>query len=180
MTLLTLRSAVLPLSLRSITSSASAVNSSAELRALANLGLSLPAPTSPKGNYVPATRSGSKIYLAGHLPYDDKGTLLVGKVGQDLNVKEGYFAAQQAGLGLISTLNQELGSLTKVSKILHVRGLVNCTPDFLQHPSVINGCSDLLVKAFGLERGKHARVAYGVSSLPFGVAVEVEMIVEAF
>ncbi|KAI9140182.1 Endoribonuclease L-PSP/chorismate mutase-like protein [Paraphysoderma sedebokerense] len=169
MTLLTLRSAVLPLSLRSITSSASAVNSSAELRALANLG-----------NYVPATRSGSKIYLAGHLPYDDKGTLLVGKVGQDLNVKEGYFAAQQAGLGLISTLNQELGSLTKVSKILHVRGLVNCTPDFLQHPSVINGCSDLLVKAFGLERGKHARVAYGVSSLPFGVAVEVEMIVEAF
>jgi enamine deaminase RidA (YjgF/YER057c/UK114 family) len=105
------------------------------------------------------------------------GGLITGKLGQDLSLEDGYEAARRCGLGLISTLKSQLGQLDRVKQIVKVLGMVNSTPDFKEHPKVINGCSDLLVEVFG-EKGKHARSAVGMISLPWGLAVEIEMIVE--
>lgn len=140
-------------------------------------GISLPKPTTPVANYVKAVTAGKLVFLAGHGPTNEEGELITGKVGVGLSIEDGYDAARRTGLSLLSSLRAEIGSLDRVKRIVKVKGMVNTTPDFTQHPEVINGCSDLLVQVFG-ENGKHARAAVGMVSLPRNIAVEIEMIVE--
>ena len=140
-------------------------------------GHNLPEAPRPMANYVEAVRVGNLLFLAGHGPAEN-GQLITGKVGVALDVQAGYRAAQLTALGLLATLKHELGDLDKVKRIVKVLGMVNCPPEFTNHPEVINGCSDLLVEAFGPDVGKHARSAVGMGSLPRDISVEIEMIVE--
>ena len=144
---------------------------------LKELGVELMPPSKPMANYVKAVRTGNLLYLAGHGPTLPDGTNITGKVGRDLTLEQGYSAARQTGVALLSTLKAELGDLNKVKRVVKVLGMVNCNPDFIDQPKVINGCSDLLVSVFG-EKGKHARSAVGMNSLPSNIAVEIEIIVE--
>lgn len=140
-------------------------------------GLELPAPPKPVANYVTAVRTGSLVFLSGHGPFREDGTLVTGRVGADLSVEQGYEASRRTVLLLLASLRAEIGDLDKVRRVVKLLGLVNCTSDFRDQPNVINGASDLLVHVFG-ERGKHARSAVGVNALPFNTPVEIEMIVE--
>lgn len=142
-----------------------------------DLGIKLITPTKPMANYVKAVRTGNLLFLSGHGPSRPDGTSITGKVGQDMTIEEGYAAARQAGISLLSTMKAELGSLNKVKRVVKVLGMVNCTSDFKDQPKVINGCSDLLVEIFG-DNGKHARSAVGMNALPSNIAVEIEIIVE--
>ena len=144
---------------------------SAEKR-LIDLGIALPELPAPAGNYVHVVQTGNLLFLAGKGP---RGS--VGKLGIDLTVAQGYELARSVGLVLLAVLRQELGSLDRVSRVVKVLGLVNASPDFENHPEVMNGCSDLLVEVFG-EIGKHARTSIGVASLPYGIPIEIEAIVE--
>ena len=144
---------------------------------LTELGIDLPKAPRPMASYVTAARSGSLVFTAGHGPVRPDGTVVTGKVGADLDVDAGREAARLTALGLLSTLRAELGSLDRVARIVKVLGMVNCPPDFGHHPEVINGCSDLLVEIFG-DAGRHARSAVGMGSLPRGMAVEIELVVE--
>ena len=146
--------------------------------ALARLGLELPPLQQPVANYVSAVQTGNLLFLAGAGPaVPPGGTQLVGKLGRDLSVEEGYEAARSVGLVQIARLKDELGELSRVVRIVKLLAMVNSTPDFNDHPTVINGCSDLLVEVFG-DAGRHARSAVGMANLPFGIPVEIEMIVE--
>lgn len=145
---------------------------------LAELGIELPEPRPPVANYVRAVRTGKLVFLAGHGPVQSDGTYVTGKVGKDLNVEQGYEAARLTAIALLASLKQEIGDLDKVTRIVRVFGMVNSTPSFTEQPAVINGASDLLVEVFGEKRGKHARAAVGMASLPIGIAVEIEMVVE--
>jgi enamine deaminase RidA (YjgF/YER057c/UK114 family) len=140
-------------------------------------GLELPAPPKPVANYVTAVRTGNFVFLSGHGPFRGDGTLITGRVGTDLTLDQGYEASQRTMLLLLASLKAELGDLGKVRRVVKLLGLVNCTPDFVDQPKVINGASDLLVHVFG-DKGKHARSAVGVNVLPFNTPVEIEMIVE--
>jgi len=144
---------------------------------LKELGLTLPEPARPVANFVTAVRTGNLIFLAGHGPCGEPTEKVKGKVDKDRSIEEGYAAARQTALCLLSTLKAEIGDLSKVKRIVRVFGMVNATDTFEQHPTVINGCSDLLVEVFG-GRGKHARAAVGMASLPFNWTVEIEMVVE--
>ncbi len=145
---------------------------------LAQLGIELPEASAPVANYVNAvTTSGNLVFLAGKGPKKADGTYITGKVGKDLTVEEGYAAARLTGINQLAVLKSHLGSLNRVKRIVKVTGMVNCTPEFGDQPEVINGFSDLMVEVFG-EKGKHARAAVGMGSLPRGIAVEIEMIVE--
>ncbi|MBS0519288.1 MAG: RidA family protein [Proteobacteria bacterium] len=146
-------------------------------RRLKELGIALAPATSPMANYVNAVRTGNLLYLAGKGPGLPGKPLPVGKVGRDLTVEQAYGHARETGLNLIAVMKAELGDLDRVKRIVKVLGMVNATPDFGQQPEVINGCSDLFVEVFG-ERGKHARSAVGMGSLPRGIPVEIEVIVE--
>jgi len=142
---------------------------------LAELKLALPPVEAPIGNFVRAVRSGNLLFLAGHGECDDH--FLTGKVGAGVTTQQAYASARRTGLCLLATLKAELGDLRKVKRIVKVFGMVNAAPQFTDHPKVINGCSDLLVSVFG-ERGRHARSAVGMASLPSDAAVEIEMVVE--
>lgn len=144
---------------------------------LKDLGIQLMEPTKPLANYVKAVRTGNLLFLAGHGPTRADGTNITGKVGADLTIEQGYEAARQTAISLLSTLKGELGDLNKVKRVVKVLGMVNCPADFTDQPKVINGCSDLLVAVFG-DKGKHARSAVGMGSLPSNIAVEIEIIVE--
>lgn len=145
---------------------------------LDSLGITLPTPPEPVANYVRAVRSGKLVFLAGHGPQKPDGGYVTGKVGQDLSIEEGYEAARLTAISLLASLRAEIGDLNRVRRIVRVFGMVNADPSFTAQPQVINGCSDLLVAVFGPERGKHARAAVGMASLPIGIAVEIEMVVE--
>jgi enamine deaminase RidA (YjgF/YER057c/UK114 family) len=152
---------------------------SAEKR-LKELGLDLGTVSAPIANYVNAVRTGNLLYLAGKGPRPDKdGKRPRGKVGRDYTVEEAYQHARSVGLDLLAVMRQELGSLDKVKRVVKVLGMVNAVPEFEDQPKVINGCSDLFVEVLG-ERGKHARSAVGMGSLPMGIPVEIEAIVEVF
>lgn len=140
-------------------------------------GIVLTAPSAPVANYVNVVRVGNLLFLSGKGPGKPDGSYVIGKVGKDLTVEQGYDAARLAAISHLSVLKAELGSLNKVKRIVKVLGMVNCTDDFKDQPKVINGYSDLMVEIFG-EKGKHARSAVGMNSLPLGIAVEVEVIVE--
>lgn len=144
---------------------------------LEELNMLLPKPPEPVANFVGSVRTGNLVFLSGQGPLRFDGTLIQGVVGDDLTIEEGYEAARVAGLNLLSALRAEIGNLNKVKRIVKVLGMVNATADFKEHPTVINGCSDLMVEIFG-EKGKHARAAVGMGSLPGNIAVEIEMIVE--
>jgi enamine deaminase RidA (YjgF/YER057c/UK114 family) len=144
---------------------------------LIELGLVLPTVSAPIANYVNAVQTGKLIFLAGKGPRKEDGTYITGKVGTDLTIEQGYEAAQLTAIHQLAALKAEIGSLDRVKRIVKVLGMVNCGPDFGDQPKVINGFSDLMVKVFG-EKGKHARSAVGVGSLPNKMAVEVEMVVE--
>lgn len=144
---------------------------------ITKLGLSLPTQGKAIANYVPAVRSGNLVFLAGQLPKDSAGNVIVGKVGKDCSDETAIVAARSCALSLLTALKAEIGSLSKVRRIVRVGGFVNCTDSYTAQPKIINGASDLLVAVFG-ERGKHARAAVGMSALPLGAVVEVEMIVE--
>jgi len=144
---------------------------------LKELGIELYPPTKAMGNYVKVVRTGNLLYFAGHGPTRADNSNITGKVGKDLTLEQGYEAAKQTGVALLSTLKAEVGDLNKVKRIVKVLGMVNCTQEFTDQPKVINGFSDLMVNLFG-EKGKHARSAVGMYMLPSNIAVEVEMIVE--
>jgi len=144
---------------------------SAEKR-LKELKIDLGAVAPPVANYVNAVRTGNLLFLAGKGPASVKG-----KVGVEFSVDQGYQHARAVGLALLAVMKSELGSLDRVKRVVKVLGMVNAVPEFTDHPKVINGCSDLFVQVFG-ERGKHARSAVGMGSLPMGIPVEIECIVE--
>jgi enamine deaminase RidA (YjgF/YER057c/UK114 family) len=141
------------------------------------LGIQLIKPVAPVANYLKAVRVGNMVYLSGHGPDKPEGGYITGKVGSDLTLEQAKEAARVVGISLLSTLKAEIGDLNKVKRIVRVFGMVNAVPTFEQHPQVINGCSDLMVQVFG-ENGKHVRCAVGMASLPFNIAVEIEMMVE--
>ena len=144
---------------------------------LQKLGITLPKVQPPMASYVNAVRTGNLVYLSGKGPTNAEGKFMTGKVGVDLTIEEGKIAARNTGLNLLAALKAEIGDLNKVKRIVKVLGMVNCPSDFTQQPQVINGFSDLMVEVFG-EKGKHARSAVGMSSLPANIPVEIEMIVE--
>lgn len=145
---------------------------------IAELGISLPESPQPIANYVPTVRTGNLLFVAGLGPAARAdGSVPNGKVGRDLTQEEGYEAARLVGINLLARLKSSLGDLDRVVRVVKLLSMVNCAPEFTQQPAVANGCSDLLVEVFG-ERGRHARSAVGMASLPNDIPVEIEMIVE--
>jgi enamine deaminase RidA (YjgF/YER057c/UK114 family) len=143
---------------------------------LEELGIVLPDVFPPAGNYLPCARQGNVLYVGGHGPTDGTRTVL-GKVGADLTLDEGREAARLTALSIVATMRAELGDLDRVGRIVKVFGMVNVAPGFDRTPAVIDGCSDVLVEIFG-EAGRHTRSAVGLAELPFGIAVEIELIAE--
>jgi len=144
---------------------------------LKELGITLPEPPQPVANYVNGVRTGNLIFLAGKGPKRADGSEIIGKLGADVTIEQGYEGARLTAINQLSVLKEMLGDLKKVRRIVKVLGMVNSDPSFVEQPKVINGFSDLMVEVFG-ERGRHARAAVGMASLPRGQAVEIEMIVE--
>ncbi len=144
---------------------------------LKEMGIKVPAAVTPVANYVPAVQTGNLVFLSGHGPYQEDGSLITGRVGDTLTIEQGYEAARRVGIGLLGSLKALIGDLDRVKQVVKLLGMVNCSADFLDQPKVINGASDLLVEVFG-DKGKHARSAVGMNALPLNIAVEIEMIVE--
>jgi len=149
---------------------------SAEKR-LKALGIDLGKVSSPVANYVNAVRTGNLLFLSGKGPRAVDGVRPSGKVGRDYTAEQAYQHARTVGLDLLAVMRAELGSLDRVKRVVKLLGMVNAVPEFADHPKVINGCSDLFVEVLG-EAGKHARSAVGMGSLPMGIPVEIECIVE--
>ena len=140
---------------------------------LAELGITLPSSPAPAANYVPYVQTGDLVYISGQISMDADG-LKTGKLGDGYSIDDGYAAARKCGINLIAQLKAACGGdLDRLVRVVKLNGFVNATQDFTDHPKVINGTSDLMVEVFG-EQGRHARAAVGSSSLPLGVAVEVE------
>ena len=144
---------------------------------LTALGIELPDPFPPAGEYINAVRTGDLLILGGHVPFNPPQTIVLGKLGADLDVDAGREAARFAAISALATIRSELGTLDAVKRILLVRGVVNAAPDFIGHTQVIDGASEVFVEAFG-DAGRHARLAVGVSSLPANIALEIEVTVE--
>jgi enamine deaminase RidA (YjgF/YER057c/UK114 family) len=144
---------------------------------LEELGIALPPVTSPMATYVNAVRTGNLLFLSGKGPTAADGSQAKGKVGADVSVEQAYEHARLVGLNLVAVMKDELGDLDRVQRVVKVLGMVNAVPDFAQQPKVINGCSDLFVEVFG-DKGRHARSAVGMGSLPNNITVEIECIVE--
>jgi enamine deaminase RidA (YjgF/YER057c/UK114 family) len=148
----------------------------AKLQALGIQFQEIPKPTA---NYCMCVRSGNLLHLCGHNPTREDGTLVKGTFGKNLSVEEGYEAAKLCGIQLLNTISNELqGDWSRLVRIVKVVGFVHCTDDFEQQPNVINGASDLFVEVLGRPQGVHARSAVGMNALPWGIATEVECIVE--
>jgi enamine deaminase RidA (YjgF/YER057c/UK114 family) len=144
---------------------------------LKSLGIELPKSPSPLANYVPFVITGNLLYLSGQGPREADGSFHTGKVGQEVTIEQAYQDARLTGLNLLAVMQGALGELDRIERVVKLLGMVNGTPDFLEHPQVINGCSDLMVEVFE-EKGRHARYAVGMGSLPNNITVEVEAIVE--
>lgn len=144
------------------------------------LGLKLPPAPTPLGVYKPYLIDGKYLYLSGHGPVREDKTLIIGRIGSELNIEEGKLAARQVGLTMLSTICTHVGSLDKIKRVIKVLGMVNCTPDFERHPYVINGCSELFAAIWGEENGIGVRSAVGFGSLPDNIPVEIEAMFELF
>lgn len=142
------------------------------------LGLTLPPAPKPLGVYKPFLKVGNLVYVSGHGTVKSDGTLIIGRIGEDLTVEEGKAAAQQVGLAILATLRQNLGSFHTIKRVIKVLGMVNCVPDFERHPFVINGCSELFAKVWGEDNGVGVRSAVGMGSLPDNIPVEIEAVFE--
>lgn len=143
-----------------------------------SLGLILPPAPQPLGIYKPYLVDGKYLYLSGHGPVRDDKSLIIGRIGDDMDIEEGKLAARQVGLTMLSTIVTNFGSLDKIKRVIKVLGMVNCSSDFLRHPYVINGCSELFAEVWGHENGVGVRSAVGMGSLPDNIPVEVEAIFE--
>ena len=143
---------------------------------LESLGIVLPHAAAPAANYVPTVIHGGFLHISGQIPFDEDGQLIRGRVGDNLTTKDGAAAARRCAIGLLAQMNQALGSLERVRRIVKLGVFVASTPEFTDHPKVANGASDLMVEVFG-EIGRHARSAVGVAALPLGVAVEIDAII---
>lgn len=162
---------------RSSSTSSSSLYASKINERLEELGITLPPAPPAAANYLPCQRSGNLLYLSGHMPMKEDGSLLTGVCASDDDVEQGYQAARQVGLNLLATLNKELdGNLDKVDQVVKLFGIVQSTPDFHSQHKVLNGCSDLMGEVFG-QRGVHSRSAIGTNSLPLDLMVEIEAIV---
>lgn len=146
-------------------------------RRLKALGVELGSVSAPVANYVNAVRTGNLLFLAGKGPRTEAGERPRGKVGREVTVEQAYRFARSVGLDLLAVMRAELGSLDRVRRVVKVLGMVNAVPEFEDHPKVIDGCSDLFVEIFG-EAGRHARSAVGMGSLPMGIPVEIECVIE--
>ena len=143
---------------------------------LSSLGLTLPPAPDPLAVYRPARKVGNTLYLSGQIPRKPDGSFILGRLGRDATIEQGYEAARNVGLQLLSVVKSVAGDLSRVDAVAKVSGMVNAEPDFIDHAKVINGCSELFVEVLG-EAGYHARSAVGMGSLPLGVMVEIEAIV---
>ncbi len=144
---------------------------------LAELGITLPAPAAPVASYVPAVESGGLLHISGQISFAEDGSLITGRLGDDVDLDGGIAAARRCGIMLLAQMKAALGSLDRVGRVVKLGVFVNSTPEFTDQPKVANGASELMQEVFG-EPGRHARSAVGVSALPLGVAVEVDAIVE--
>lgn len=147
---------------------------------LAALGLELPPAPSPLGVYKPCLIDGKYLYLSGHGPVQNDKSLIIGRIGDALDMEQGKLAARQVGLTMLSTIKTNIGSLDKVKRVIKVLGMVNCTPDFERHPYIINGCSELFAAVWGEENGVGVRSAVGFGSLPDNIPVEIEALFELY
>ncbi len=145
---------------------------------LAELNLELPPPPKPAGVYKPCLVLNGLCYFSGHGPLKSDGSLMTGRVGQDVDLEGGYAAAKQTGLAILATLKAELGDLDRIVRVVKLLGMVNSTPDFEKHPAVINGCSELYKEIFGDDVGVGTRSAIGMGSLPGNISVEIEGVFE--
>ena len=145
---------------------------------ITQLKLELPPAPKPAGVYKPVVIAGNMAYVSGHGPLKPDKTVITGRVGADLDLQAGKLAARQVGLAILATVRGELGSLDRVKRVIKVLGMVNATPEFRDHPAVINGCSELFAEVFGPDNGVGARSAVGMASLPGNIAVEIEAIFE--
>jgi enamine deaminase RidA (YjgF/YER057c/UK114 family) len=139
---------------------------------LKSMNISLPTLPTPKGAYVPGVLHNGILYLSGQGPVLEDGTLAKGIVGKDVSLDDAKFHARRTGMVLLAAAQHILGSLDRVERVLNVLGMVNAAPDFLEHPKVINGCSELFIEVFG-ENGRHARAAVGMGTLPENISVEI-------
>lgn len=144
---------------------------------LAELGVELPNAPAPAANYVPYTISGNQLFVSGQVTMGPNGLEYVAKLGADADVATGQAAARLCAINILAQAKAALGDLDRITQVLKIQGFVNSTPDFTEHPAVVNGASDFLVEVLG-EAGKHARAAVGMGSLPLGVAVEVDAVIE--
>lgn len=142
------------------------------------LQLQLPPAPEPKGVYKPCLIEGRMLYVSGHGPVRNDKSLIIGRIGRDMDMEAGKLAARQVGLAILSTIVGHLGSLDRVKRVIKVLGMVNCTPGFERHPYVINGCSELFAAVWGEERGIGVRSAVGFGSLPDNIPVEIEALFE--
>lgn len=141
------------------------------------LGLVLPPPPKPVATYIPVVQTGDLLFLSGMIPLRDGALIAAGKLGHEISVEQGYEAAKMCVLNALAVIRQQLGTLDRVKQVVKMVGYVASTAEFVQHPAVINGASDLLVKIFG-DAGRHARVAVGAAALPLNAPVEIELIVQ--
>jgi enamine deaminase RidA (YjgF/YER057c/UK114 family) len=145
---------------------------------LEKLDLALPPAPKPLGVYKPLLLDGKYCYVSGHGPVKTDGSLIIGRIGQDLSLEEGKLAAHQVGLTILATLKTQLGSLNRVKRVMKILGMVNCVPEFEKHPFIINGCSELFAQIWGEENGIGVRSAVGMGSLPDNIPVEIEALFE--
>lgn len=143
-----------------------------------SLGLTLPPAPKPVGVYKPCLIDGKYLYVSGHGPVQNDRSLVIGRIGKEMNMEQGKLAAKQVGLAILSTIQENIGSLDKIKRVIKVLGMVNCTPDFEKHPYVINGCSELFAAVWGEENGIGVRSAVGFGSLPDNIPVEIEALFE--
>ena len=146
---------------------------------LEELGIKLPPAPKPAANYAPCQQSGDLLFLSGHLPLNEDGTVLNGRIGgsDGKSVEYGYLAARQVGLNLVSTMKEHLGDLDRVEQLVKLFGIVQSDQSFHEQHKVVNGCSDFMIEVFGADRGLHARSAIGTNALPLDISVEIEAIV---
>lgn len=144
----------------------------------ASLGLTLPPLPGLGGIYKPTLVVGNLLYVSGHGPFQNDHTYIAGRIGKDLDIEQGRLAAKQVGLTILATLKATLGSFDKIKRVIKLLGMVNSTADFTEHPTVINGCSELFASVWGDENGVGVRSAVGFGSLPGNIPVEIEMIFE--
>lgn len=142
------------------------------------LGLTLPPAPKPLGVYKPCLIDGKYLWVSGHGPVQDDRSLIIGRIGRDMDMDEGKLAARQVGLTILSTIRANIGSFDKIQRVVKVLGMVNCVPEFEMHPFIINGCSELFAAVWGEENGIGVRSAVGFGSLPDNIPVEIEALFE--